>query len=182
MMLHKEKYWINPDVTTTKFVCDLEQCKGACCTFPGGSGAPIDQDEIPELKNAFPIARKYLPEEHVRIVERDGLFHYHDSETMLRCYNDRACVFVMYEDSIAKCSIQHAYQKGELSWIKPRSCYLFPIRVSRNGMMRLEFEKFTECTSALRRGENDNISLVTFLEQPLRQECGDELYDSLQKK
>ena len=35
------------------FACDLAECKGACCTLQGGRGAPITDNEVDEIYNAY---------------------------------------------------------------------------------------------------------------------------------
>ncbi len=176
-----QKVWIHPEVLDVKFACDLARCKGACCTFPGGSGAPVDEDEIGILHQAFAAVRHLLPAEHRAIAERDGLFLHDGPRATLRCVNERACIFVMYDGEIAKCAIQHAHAHEGFPWVKPRSCYLFPIRMRRNGYTLLEYERFTECAPALERGKSEDIPLLDFLEKPLRQEIGDEWYDNLRE-
>ena len=37
---------VNKDLAKTKFTCNLELCKGACCTMKSEYGAPLKQDEI----------------------------------------------------------------------------------------------------------------------------------------
>ena len=44
-----------------EFACDLSVCKGACCTMPGGRGAPILKPEIAELERVFPIVKNIFP-------------------------------------------------------------------------------------------------------------------------
>ena len=65
---------IDEAVAQARFSCDLAQCKGACCTLPGGRGAPLMDSELEELQRATPFAAKYLSEEHRRIAARYGVF------------------------------------------------------------------------------------------------------------
>ena len=111
-----------------------------------------------------------------------GLFEHDGEDLTLRCYNDRACVFVTYEADIAKCAIQNRYHKGELDWQKPLSCHLFPIRVRRGKTDRLRFEEFSECRTALDAGREQKLPLVTFLEEPLVRAFGQEVYRTLKEK
>lgn len=179
-MYYSSKHIVDFEILRKRFSCDLNACKGACCTFEGGSGAPVNADEIANIKAVFPVVKKYLPVQHIETVERKGLFEQEGAEVFLQCVDRRACVFVMYEGAIAKCAIQHAHARGEVGWMKPRSCSLFPIRVHDGSPARLSFEFFQECHEAIIKGEKENISLVSFLEQPLRREFGDSLFEQLE--
>lgn len=167
-----DTFWINPEVKTVNFACDLARCKGACCTFYGGSGAPIDADEIPSLLDVFPVVKKYLSADHLRVIERDGMFQPDGESTAIRCVNERACVFVMFDGGVARCAIQYAYLRGEIGLIKPRSCHLFPIRIHSSGGTRIEYERFGECAPALDNGDRTGTRLIEFLEEPLTRVFG----------
>jgi hypothetical protein len=41
-----------------QFVCDLEKCKGACCVA-GVSGAPLNEDELPQLDAIYESVKPY---------------------------------------------------------------------------------------------------------------------------
>lgn len=43
---------VSDDLVEEKFVCDLNACKGACCT-EGDYGAPVDQHEMETIKNIW---------------------------------------------------------------------------------------------------------------------------------
>ena len=47
-----------------KFVCNLDKCMGACC-IEGDAGAPLEQDELKELENVFPLVKPYLSEKNI---------------------------------------------------------------------------------------------------------------------
>src|SRR5271169_3267359 len=115
-------------IARKRFACDLLQCKGGCCTLPGGRGAPLDDDEISEIRQAFPFARKYLSAAHLDAIATHGMIEGVPGSHATVCVNGKACVFVYYEDSIAKCSLEKAYLAGETTWRKPISCHLFPLR------------------------------------------------------
>jgi hypothetical protein len=142
----------------------------------------VDGDEVAVLHEAFAAVKNSLPAEHRAVAERDGLFLRHGERLTLRCVDERACVFVMYDGEIAKCAIQHAHAAGAFPWVKPRSCYLFPIRMRRNGYTVLEYEQFSECRPALERGKREDIPLIDFLEKPLRREIGDEWFDRMRRE
>lgn len=173
---------IDSRIFSTKFACDLQACKGACCTFPGGLGPPVLEEETEILQRAYDLLRAELPKEHTDVVDTFGLFDHHAKGLYLRCYNQRACVFVTYHGKIAKCSIQQAYQDGRFEWMKPISCHLFPVRASGPHRKHLKFEEFSECAPAIERGETSGIALLDFLEEALVRAFGREHYAALKAR
>lgn len=167
---------IEDQIARERFACDLGRCHGDCCTLPGGRGAPLDDDEIVELSRAFPAAKQYLPERLIRTIETQGYYEGGPGNFATTCVDERECVFVFYENDIACCSLERAYQKGETEWRKPLSCHLFPIRISSLLSDRLRYEKISECHSAVRRGLKENMPLYEFLREPLIRKYGAEWY------
>ncbi len=173
---------IDRSIISTRFACDLAACKGACCTFPGGSGPPVHEDEIPIIEEAWKAVRPLLPAEHRREGDLYGLIVEDGEDLTLRCYDDRACIFVTYENDVAVCSIQRLHQQGRFDWPKPLSCHLFPIRIRGQRNAQLRLEHFGECAPAFAAGERDDVPLVEFLETPLRRAFGDGIYGELKAR
>ncbi|MEG1684953.1 MAG: DUF3109 family protein, partial [Bacteroides sp.] len=44
---------ISLDVFRERFFCDLDACKGECCV-EGDAGAPLEANEVEELRKALP--------------------------------------------------------------------------------------------------------------------------------
>jgi hypothetical protein len=170
---------IDPELLSMKFACDLSLCKGACCTFPGGSGAPLRPEEMEQIRKSYPVVEHYLPAEHRRVALKFGLWESENGNYTIRCYNNRACIFVMYTDDIAVCSLQHAHALGKIDFIKPQSCHLFPIRLRGRNRDRLVFEQFSECAPAYDEGKEKNISVVEFLQSAIVRVFGTDFYDHL---
>ncbi len=172
-----QKTYIDTVIPTKKFACDLSRCKGACCTMPGHRGAPLLDREVTEISNAFPIIRKYISEEHLAIIEHHGMVQGIRGDFSTQCVNNKACVFVTFEDGIAKCTFEKAYNNHEITWRKPISCHLFPIRVDRGNQERMRFESILECRPAMEQGEQGNIFLTDFLKTSLVREYGEDWYN-----
>jgi hypothetical protein len=170
---------IERKILTTHFACDLAACKGACCTFPGGSGPPVRPEEAGILEKAWKAFGAQTPLPHRRLVESKGLLVEDDGELTIRCLDERACVFVVYEEGIARCSIQRAYDAGLFSWPKPLSCHLFPLRIRGD---KLRYEHFTECEPALEQGETLKLPLLEFLRTPLIRAFGESVYEGLRQR
>jgi hypothetical protein len=174
-----ENVLVRPEIMETNFSCDLEKCKGACCTIESDFGAPLLDEEIPViadiLENVFP----YLPEKHVAIIKENGFYNRKDGEAMTTSISKKECVFVYFEKGIAKCAIEKAFLNGEISFRKPVSCHLFPIRITKFGGDVLRYEKFNECTPALEKGDKENIKIVEFCQESLKRNYGNKWYSSL---
>ncbi len=136
-------------------------------------------EEVDELTKALPVVRKYLSSEHIAAIERSGVVEGEPGEFVTACVEQRACVFVTYDDGIAKCSIERAYFNGELSWRKPLSCHLFPLRIDRGLRNQVRFEYFSECQPALEHGQETNTPLSLFVKDALIRAYGAAWYQKL---
>jgi hypothetical protein len=142
----------------------------------------VTEDELPVIRKAWEAVRDIIPDIHREEGDGKGLFVEDEDELTIRCYDNRACIFVMYEGDVAVCSIQKLHQEGRFHWPKPLSCHLFPIRVRGKKREQLHYERFSECTPALEAGRRDDIGLVEFLEVPLRRAFGDAFYVGLHER
>jgi hypothetical protein len=174
-----EKVLVRPEIMETNFSCDLEKCKGACCTIESEFGAPLLEEEIPIIEEILETVFPYLPGEHATSIKKHGFYNRKDGEAMTRSINNRECVFVYFDNGIAKCSIEKAYLDGKVSFRKPVSCHLFPIRVTKFGGDVLRYEKFNECAPALEKGKSENIKIVEFCKDSLVRAYGNKWYSSL---
>lgn len=170
---------VNKDILHTRFSCDLNKCKGACCTLESEYGAPLLEEELPLMQESLGIALEYLPEEHRTIIEKKNFFERKDGELVTRSVKNRACVFVFYENEVAKCAYERAYFEGRIKFRKPISCHLFPIRITDFMGDVLRYEKFSECTPALELGEKENTTIAEFCKDSLERKYGTEWYSKL---
>jgi hypothetical protein len=170
---------IDTRLLTEHFECDLASCRGACCTFPGGAGAPLLENEITILENLYPKIKHLLPEEHNHVIENHGVAEQLNENWYLRCHEGAACVFVMYSDGVARCAIHEAWQQGIVEWPKPISCHLFPMRVDRNKRERLRFEDFPECAPALRKGRSTGMRVLDFIAEGTSRAFGNGFREAL---
>ncbi len=171
---------VSAEIVEKKFACNLSQCKGACCTMESEYGAPIHKTEIEKIKKTLPFAKKYLSGRSIAEIEKHGFWEEKEGLMMIRSIDNRDCVF-SYRDSqnIALCSIEQAFYAGDVDFIKPISCHLFPIRISDFGGPVLRYEEYDECKHALENGENKNISIMNFCEIALKRSFGEEWFDKL---
>lgn len=172
--LHIDGVLLDPDIAGARFVCDLTQCKGACCTIESELSAPLSEPEIGELAKLLPIVKEYLPPDHVLEIEEKGFWEAKGGACRTRCINRRDCVFVYYEGDTARCGIERAYREGRIDFLKPLSCHLFPITISVFEGPVLSFKRYHECRSAMIKGRQENTLLVDFCRDALGRAFGEQ--------
>ena len=170
---------VRDEIVEIPFSCDLKKCKGACCTLESELGAPVKKEEVEEIKNILPIVKKYLTQNNIDEIEERDFYEIKDGEIMITSVNNRDCVFSFWDNGIAKCAIERAYFDGKVSFRKPISCHLFPIRVTDFNGDVLRYEKFSECYPALEKGKEDNVVIAEFCKDSLTRLYGEEWYNKL---
>jgi hypothetical protein len=96
--------------------------------------------------------------------------------------NEKECVFVQFENGIAKCAIEQANKAGATSFKKPISCHLYPIRLKKfNDYTAINFEEWSICEPACNCGEQLNVPVFKFLKEPLIRAFGNEFYNELEQ-
>ena len=176
-----EEVLVQPEITETRFSCDLAKCKGACCTLESEFGAPLLQEEVDKIAEILPEVLNYIPDRHRTEIETNGFYEIKENELLTRSINSKACVFVYFENGIAKCGIEKAYLDGKTDFKKPISCHLFPIRVSKFGGDVLRYERFNECTPALEKGKIEDVTILEFCEESLSRAYGKKWYQKLKE-
>lgn len=167
---------IQEQVLTTTFACDLQRCKGACCTLSGGAGAPLLENEVKPLQLSVQAALPYLGERsRIWLAENDPV-EGHLGERSVACLDEADCVFVYYDHSVAKCALEKAYHNGESDFRKPLSCHLFPIRIADFGGPYLHYEKIEECEPGRELGARLGIPMVESLKDALIRAFGEKAY------
>lgn len=171
---------VDKSIIDVPFLCDTKACKGSCCTFPGGSGAPLAESEIQDLLQSSGIAQEYLTESSRQYISEHGAYYQlEDGDYAVTCIEEKDCVFVYYEDEIAKCALEKAYHDGKTSFRKPLSCHLYPIRVADFGGPYLYYDVFEGCRPALSHGKITNVRVFEMLKEPLIRAFGENWYRNL---
>jgi hypothetical protein len=176
------KIQIERSDTEINFACDLARCKGACCTMKGARGAPLSDDEVDEIYKAFPVVKRYLSKKHLAVIKKYGMIQGDTGNFATQCVDEEACVFVYYENGVAKCSFEKAFLNDEIKWRKPLSCHLFPFRQSYNSKRQLFFEYIRECEPALERGTREKIPVYKFLKDALVRTYGEQSYEEFSQE
>lgn len=167
---------VDPKVLSQPFSCDIQQCKGACCTLEGGQGAPLLESELPFIESSFDYAKEHLSQQSLNVIEKNGLWEEIDGKFYTSTIQQKDCVFVFYDNGIAKCSIEKSYFEGKNEFRKPISCHLFPIRKVSFGGDYIYYEQFDECKPALSNGINTSSTVLSNSKDALIRMYGEEWY------
>ncbi len=173
---------ISDDVLLEYFVCDIEKCKGACCV-EGDLGAPLDEDELEELKKNYNGIASYLTEKGRREIEKQGLYVYDfEGDYSTPTINGKECAYAIYDEKgILKCGIELAYENGRSDFIKPISCHLYPVRISKNVTnTAVNYDQWHICNPACILGRELKVPVYKFLKDALIRKFGTAWYDQLE--
>lgn len=175
---------VSDDVVEAKFLCDLSKCKGGCCE-DGDAGAPLEKGEKKILEENYEAVKPYMTKEGIREVERQGKYLY-DREFgwVTPTVDGKICAYgIRDEKGIIKCAIEQAYYDGKVSWKKPISCHLYPIRLTKGKVYtNLNYEpREPLCNAACSLGKKLKVPVYQFLKEPLIRKFGEEFYDALQQ-
>ncbi|MGZ4033437.1 MAG: DUF3109 family protein [Bacteroidia bacterium] len=166
-----------------KFVCDLNACKGECCVA-GDAGAPLDADEIAIMEDILDEVKPYLPKDGLKAIEKYGVFviDEDDGEYVTPLVKGKHCAFTMFdENGIAKCAIEKAYYDGKISWKKPISCHLYPVRITKyKDYDAVNYHKWDVCKPACTCGAKLDVPVYKFLREPLIRKYGEGWYKQLE--
>ena len=164
-----------------KFVCDLNACKGECCVA-GDSGAPLDEDEIAIMEDILDKVKPYIPKDGIKAIEKQGVFVIDDDgEYATPLVKGKHCAFTYFEEGIAKCAIEKAYYNGEITWKKPISCHLYPVRINKyKDYDAVNYHKWEICKPACTCGAKLDVPVYKFLREPLIRAFGEAFYADLE--
>jgi hypothetical protein len=173
---------ISLDLVEEKFVCDLDKCKGACCV-QGDAGAPLLPGELPVLKEIFPVISPYLRPESLGAIEVQGthVIDENDGEPVTPLLNDKECVYAVFENGIARCAIEKAWSDGKISFRKPVSCHLYPIRVKEHeNFIAVNYDRWPVCKPAVANGKKHDVAVFEFCRESVIRRFGKRFYRELE--
>jgi hypothetical protein len=187
---------ISQEVMKVAFTCDLNRCKGACCVA-GDSGAPLEEAELELLDKVYEKVKPYLTEEGIRTIEKNGNYVYDKEDrefvtpliirsdkekNKLRKSKDKnenaraelkECAYTIFENGIALCGIEKAFNEGKIDFHKPISCHLYPIRITKkNGYDSLNYNRWDVCSPACELGKQTRIPIFEFVSSALTRKYG----------
>jgi hypothetical protein len=181
-MVQIEQAIVSFDLFDKHFLCDLSVCKGICCV-EGDSGAPLASEEALEIEKCYPVFEKYLDEKYKQVVSDQGFAVIDsDGDLVTPLYNNCECAYTFQdEEGITKCAIEKAWLLGEITFRKPLSCHLFPIRISKyKDFDAVNYQQLSICKGGRVCGAKAKLPLYKFLKDPLIRKYGEEWYAQLE--
>lgn len=182
-MFQLGKTIVSEEILEKDFVCNLSACKGACC-IEGEAGAPLSEEEVGILKEIYPKVKPFLRKEGIESIEKQGTHvesEWGELETPL--VNGGECAYVTFDEmGIAKCGIEDAYNAGVISFQKPVSCHLYPVRITEyKSFSALNYHKWSICDAACALGKELQVPVYKFVKTALVRKYGEEWYAELEK-
>ena len=117
------------NILEKKFRCNLPACLGNCCRY-GDSGAPLSVAETLILDEIWDEVKSYLRPEGVAVIEANGRsVSDFENERVTPLIGNEECAYTILKDNILMCGIELAWTDGKISFKKPLSCHLFPVRI-----------------------------------------------------
>ena len=181
-MFQLNKTIVSEEIFEKEFVCNLSACKGACCV-DGDAGAPLDEEETKILAEIYPKIKAYLRPEGIQAIEAQGthiVSEFGELETPL--IEGKDCAYVIFDGKTALCGIEQAYNEGIVTWKKPVSCHLYPIRVKEySDFSAVNYHKWHICSDACSLGAELGVPVYQFVKEALVRKFGQEWFDELDK-
>ena len=175
---------VSEDVILEFFACDYPVCKGKCCII-GDSGAPLKEEELEPLEEAYPVFAPLMRPEGRSAVQAKGFFEIDREGDIVTPLvpGSEECAFCHFgPDGSCFCAIERQFDKGLCKFRKPISCSLYPIRVVElgGGRVGLNLHRWHICKEAYEKGRREGIRVYEFLRGPLTDAFGQEFYSALE--
>ena len=174
---------VSEEIIENDFVCNLNACKGTCC-IDGEAGAPVEDGETEILVDIYKDVKPFLRAEGIAAIEAQGAFvKGEDGEWETPLVHKSECAYVIFSaNGTAKCGIEEAYNQGVVSWKKPISCHLYPIRVREyTELTAVNYHKWEICDPACSLGTELQVPIYKFVKEALVRKFGTAWYDELEE-
>lgn len=174
---------VSDDLYLVRFCCNLERCHGACCVA-GDAGAPLEEEEIAILEDELEHIKPFMTEKGIETIEKTGVFDYDIyGKFVTPLVNDGECAFAIGRGGITWCAIEQAHKLGKTHFLKPVSCHLYPVRITKYPTFEaVNYQKWNICKPALKLGNKEGIPLYKFLRTALVRKYGEAWYAELEKE
>lgn len=180
-MIQVGEILVSDDIRDVEFVCHLEKCKGACCV-EGDLGAPLEESELKIMEEIQEDVKPYLTKEGLKSIAEQGPYILdEDGDYSTPTIEGKECAYAHYDaQGVLKCGIEQAYLDGKVSFKKPISCHLYPIRIiQKKGFEAVNYHKWNICSAACSYGKSLKVPLYKFLKEPLIRKYGEAWYAQL---
>lgn len=182
-MFQLGKTIVSEEIIENDFVCNLSACKGACC-IDGNAGAPLEDEETEILASILKKVKPFLRAEGIAVLEKQGAFvKGEDGEWETPLVNNSECAYVTFSDNgTAKCGIEEAYNQGAITWKKPISCHMYPVRVREyTELVAVNYHKWQICDPACNLGKELQVPIYKFVKEALIRKFGVAWYRELEQ-
>tara|TARA_R110002167_G_scaffold108803_3_gene277708 strand:+ start:6155 stop:6727 length:573 start_codon:yes stop_codon:yes gene_type:complete len=182
-MFQLGKTIVSEDIIESDFVCNLTACKGKCCV-DGNAGAPLEEEETEILVDIYRDIKPFLRKEGIMAIEDQGAFiKGDDGEWETPLVNGSECAYTVFSESgIVKCGIEEAYNQGVISWKKPVSCHLYPVRVKEyTELTAVNYHQWEICDPACSLGKELKVPVYKFVKEALIRKFGPSWYEELEQ-
>jgi hypothetical protein len=182
-MIEIDNVLVSDKVVEEQFVCDLLKCKGGCCE-DGDAGAPLEKEELDRLNEVNEKVKPYLTAAGIREIETSGRYQY-DREFgwVTPTIGGKMCAYGFKDEKgIIKCGIEQAWNDGKITWKKPISCHLYPIKINRNKVGEvMNYEpRESLCRPGCALGEKLRVPAYVFLKEAIVRKYGMDFYNALE--
>ncbi len=127
----------------------------------------------------------YLTPDGIKAIEEQGVYILdEDGDHSTPTVNGKECAYSHYDpQGVLKCGIEQAYLDGKISFRKPISCHLYPIRITKKkDFEAVNYHKWSICSAACSYGKSLQVPLYKFLKDPLIRKYGPEWYTELERE
>jgi hypothetical protein len=168
------------DIFERYFCCNINACLGACCV-EGESGAPLEDDEIASISANYKQIEPFLTKKGRLLIEKYGFFVVDiDGDKVTPIIDGKECAFCYFDGEVCKCGIEKAWNNKLISFQKPVSCHLYPIRITKyTNYDAINFHVWKVCKPAVALGKSSQLPVYQFLKAPLIRKYGQEWFEKL---
>lgn len=181
MIIQIKDTLVSLDLIEQYFCCDLSKCKGECC-IEGDAGAPVTAEEVLKIEEILPEIIDDLPIGSQREIEENGVAYVdEEGDLVTSLLEGGQCVFATFgPEGMCQCAIEKACRQGRIGFLKPLSCFLYPVRIKNYPTFTaVNFHHWKICKCAETLGRSKGIRAYEFLKEPLVARFGREWYDEL---
>ena len=174
---------VSEEVVLEWFCCDYAACKGKCC-IAGDCGAPLLESEPEIIERSYDFFSPLMTQRGRRTVDEKGFFEIDIEGDIVTpvVSGTEECAFTHFDDDgNCLCAIERCHFNGGCDFRKPRSCHLYPIRVTplTGGGCALNFHRWDICKDAFEKGKKEGVRVYQFLREPLEEYFGKDFYEAL---
>ncbi len=125
--------------------------------------------------------KPYLRPEGISAIEEKGTsITDFENDKVTPLIGNEECAYTNKKDNIYLCGIEQAWAEGKISFRKPLSCHLFPVRIKNYSDFRaVNYEELSICSPARIEGNRSSVYVYEFLKEPLIRAIGEEMYKDL---